>query len=131
MAPEHLPSYLAAADGSDPLFAVIIGFIIIAVLCLGAFYFRLHSIPEHLGEKHNNTQIQLISVLTVLALFTHNNIFWVVALIIAVIKIPDFMTPLQSIAASLATIAGRSDNSTHHPKDAPSTPATSTEEGSN
>lgn len=109
MAPEHLPPYLSPADGSDPLLILIIGGTIIAVLCLGALYFRIHSIPEHLGEKHNNTQINLISVLTILALFTHNNIFWVVALIIAVVKIPDFMTPLNSIAEALSQMAKKDE----------------------
>jgi hypothetical protein len=68
-------------------------------------YFKLHSIPEHLAQKQNNTQTQLIMVLAVLALFTHNHLFWVAALVLALIKIPDFITPLNSIASSLRNMA--------------------------
>ena len=111
MAPEHLPSFLPSADGSDPLFWVIVVFLIIVILCLGVFYFRLHSLPEHLAKQYNSSQLQLISVLTVLALFTHNNIFWVFALVIAVIRLPDFLTPLTRIADSLAQLAKNSGDS--------------------
>ena len=68
---------------------------------MGVLYFKLHSIPEHLAQKHNNTQTQLIMVLAVLALFTHNHLFWIAALVLALIKIPDFISPLNSIASSL------------------------------
>lgn len=40
-------------------------------------------------------------VLALLALFTHNNIFWVAALILALLKLPDFLTPINSISESL------------------------------
>jgi hypothetical protein len=36
-----------------------------------------------------------------LALFTHNNLFWVAALILALLKLPDFLTPINSISESL------------------------------
>ena len=32
---------------------------------------------------------------------THNNIFWVAALLLAAIKLPDFATPLNAIARSV------------------------------
>lgn len=103
----HIPYFLPGSDGSDPLFTAVIIFIVITVLILGVIYFKLHSLPEHLGEKHNSAQLQVISVLTVLALFTHNNIFWVIGLLMAVIKIPDFLTPLESIGKSLAKLANK------------------------
>ena len=64
-------------------------------------YLKLHAIPEQLAHKHGNTQSQLIMVLALLALFTHNNIFWVAALILALLKLPDFLTPINSISESL------------------------------
>ena len=74
---------------------------ILAVLGVGVFYLKLHAIPEQLAHKHGNTQSQLIMVLALLALFTHNNIFWVAALILALLKLPDFLTPINSISESL------------------------------
>jgi len=101
LAPHVLPPFVGGADGSDPLFSAIIFIVIIAVLGIGVFYLKLHAIPEQLAHKHSNTQSQLIMVLALLALFTHNNIFWVAALILALLKLPDFLTPITSISESL------------------------------
>lgn len=100
----HLPFFLPGSDGSDPLFTVVVVVLITVLVTAGALYFKLHAIPEHLGVKHNSTQLQLISVLAVLALFTHNNAFWILALLIAVIRLPDFLTPLKTIADSLVKL---------------------------
>ena len=101
LAPHTLPPFVGGADGSDPLFSAIIFVVVIAVLGLGVFYLKLHAIPEQLAHKHSNTQSQLIMVLALLALFTHNNLFWVAALILALLKLPDFLTPINSISESL------------------------------
>ena len=101
LAPHTLPPFVGAADGSDPLFSAIIFIVLLAVLGVGVFYLKLHAIPEQLAHKHGNTQSQLIMVLALLALFTHNNIFWVAALILALLKLPDFLTPINSISESL------------------------------
>jgi len=101
LAPHSLPPFVGGADGSDPLFSAIIFIVIFAVLGIGVFYLKLHAIPEQLAHKHSNTQSQLIMVLALLALFTHNNIFWVAALILALLKLPDFLTPINSISESL------------------------------
>ena len=101
LAPHTLPSFIGAADGSDPLFSAITVILVLAVLGIGIGYLSLHAIPERLAHKHGNTQSQLIMVLALLALFTHNNILWVVALILAVMKLPDFLTPINSISDSL------------------------------
>jgi hypothetical protein len=101
LAPHTLPPFVGGADGSDPLFSAIIFIVVIAVLGLGVFYLKLHAIPEQLAHKHSNTQSQLIMVLALLALFTHNNLFWVAALILALLKLPDFLTPINSISESL------------------------------
>ena len=108
---EHIPGYLAGAN-SDPLMVVMAVILIVIVLIAGVFYFKLHAIPEHIAHGKNHTQIQLITILTILALFTHNNIFWVAALVLAVVELPDFLTPLQSIAKSLATIAQSKEQKT-------------------
>ncbi len=105
LAPEHLPRYLAGADGSDPLFTVVLWLLIILLLVIGNLYFKLHAMPERMAHRQNNTQLQVITALALLALFTHNNVFWVAALLLAVIRFPDFSTPLNSIADSMAELA--------------------------
>jgi len=105
IAPHHLPGFLPGPDGSDPLFTAVVIVLLIVVMVAGVIYFKLHSIPEQMGEKANSTQLQLISILAILALFTHNNAFWILALLLAAIRIPDYLTPLQTIANSLARLA--------------------------
>ena len=121
LAPHSLPPFVGAADGSDPLFSAIIFIVILAVLGVGVFYLKLHAIPEQLAHKHGNTQSQLIMVLALLALFTHNNIFWVAALILALLKLPDFLTPINSISESLKKL-------TPEEVEAPATAVTQSEE---
>jgi len=104
-APHHLPGYLPGPDGSDPLFTAVVVVLLTVLMVAGVLYFKLHSIPEQMGERANSTQLQLISILAVLALFTHNNAFWILALLIAAIRIPDYLTPLQTIASSLKKLA--------------------------
>jgi hypothetical protein len=40
-----------------------------------------------------------------LALFTHIHLFWIAALLLALVDLPDFGTPLRSIAGSVEKIA--------------------------
>lgn len=111
MAPEHLPRFFAAADGSDYLMTVMVFFLIFVIVGLGVAYFTLHALPERMAHKGSSTQLQLISILAILALFTHNNIFWVAALVLAAFRPPDIVTPLQTIADTLQKLAakGRDD----------------------
>jgi hypothetical protein len=101
LAPPHLPAYLPNADGSDLLFTFVIIGTIILIVVLGATYFTLHSIPEKMAHKSNSMQFQAIGILALLALFTHNNLFWVIALLLAAVRFPDFLTPIESISKSL------------------------------
>ncbi|MBK0327504.1 hypothetical protein I5535_09360 [Rhodobacteraceae bacterium F11138] len=104
MAPEHLPGFLPAADGSDPFFTGVVIFVILLVVGLGVLYLSLHSLPERMAHGYQSSQLQLIGILAVVALFTHNNALWMAALILAAFRMPDFMTPLRSISDSLETI---------------------------
>ena len=79
-------------------------FLIILLMGLGSVYFWLHSIPERISHGTGKIQFQLVGVLALLALFTHNNLYWVMALMLALIPIPDFWTPLSSMADSLANM---------------------------
>lgn len=112
LAPHTLPPFVGGADGSDPLFTAIAVIVIVGVLGVGVFYLKLHAIPEQLAHKHSNTQSQLIMVLALLALFTHNNVFWVAALIMALLKLPDFLTPINSISESLKKLAPEESDAT-------------------
>ena len=116
LAPHYLPVYVPGADGSDPImFWTGIGLLVI-ILLLGIGYLTLHALPEHMATETNRAQFQLVSILAILALFTHNNLYWVAALVLAVVQIPDFVTPLKSIARSLIRISRKMPDENHPPK---------------
>jgi len=48
-------------------------------------------------------------VLGLLALFTHIHLLWIAALLLALVDLPDFGTPLRSIAGSVEKIAGSAE----------------------
>jgi hypothetical protein len=121
MAPHHPPAFVAVPGETDTLMAVMVVFVIAAVIVLGNLYLRLHALPERMAHRNKKFQFELVAVLGLLALFTHNNIFWIAALLLAIIDIPDYRTPLVSIAESLRSIAGggSSDAASDTPERAP------------
>ncbi|HEU4461890.1 MAG TPA: hypothetical protein VFR75_04785 [Solirubrobacterales bacterium] len=106
-ATDHLPFFITAPGQTDGLFNAMIVFLIVVVFAVGLIYLRLHALPEHLAHGASKTQLQLVSVLALLALFTHNHIFWIAALLVALVQFPNVSAPLASMAQSLERMAGR------------------------
>src|SRR5260370_38637080 len=105
-APHDLPGFITAPGDTDILM-VVIGIILIgAVLMVGNLYLRLHSLPERMAHKSQKLQFEIVAVLGLLALFTHIHLFWVIGLLLAMVDLPDFGTPLRRIAGSVEKIAG-------------------------
>jgi len=100
----HLPWFITAPDQSDILFGFTTIVLIGAVLGLGVLFFRIHSLPERMG--HKKLQFEIVAVLGLLSLFTHIHAFWVAGLLLAVIDLPDFLTPLKRLATSSEKLAG-------------------------
>jgi hypothetical protein len=71
------------------------------VVGIGVFYFKLHSLPEQMAHRGQKVQFEIVAVLGLLALFTHNHLFWIAGLLLALVPMPDFSTPLASMAQSL------------------------------
>jgi hypothetical protein len=105
MTPHHLPFFLAKPGETDILMVVMGIFLIAVLLAVGNLYWRLHSLPERLAHKTQKLQFEIVGVLGLLALFTHNHLFWIAALLLALIDLPDFGTPLRNIAGSVERIA--------------------------
>jgi hypothetical protein len=105
-APHHLPSFITAPGETDVLMVVVGIILICAVLAVGNIYLRLHTLPERMAHKSQKLQFEIVAVLGLLALFTHVHLFWVAGLLLAMIDLPDFSTPLRSIAGSVAKMAG-------------------------
>jgi hypothetical protein len=101
VAPEHLPFYLPGPDGSDPVLVVTALVLIVSTLVIGTIYFRLHALPEQLG--HHKLQFEVCAVLALISLFTHEHIYWIIALLLALVDLPDFTKPLDRIADAVET----------------------------
>jgi len=108
LASHHLPFFITPPGETDVLFVIMAFVLVGAVLGIGVFFFWLHSLPERM--VHNKIQFDIVAVLALLSLFTHQHAFWVAALLIALINFPSFSLPdvsglLGRIASSLEAIA--------------------------
>jgi hypothetical protein len=105
-APHHLPGFITAPGDTDILM-VVVGIVLIgSILAVGNLYLHLHTLPERMAHKSQKLQFEIVAVLGLLALFTHNHLFWVIGLLLAMVDLPDFGTPLRRIAGSVEKIAG-------------------------
>jgi NADH:ubiquinone oxidoreductase subunit 5 (subunit L)/multisubunit Na+/H+ antiporter MnhA subunit len=105
-APHHLPAFISAPGETDVLMVVTAVFLVLAVLAVGLLFLRLHTLPERMAHKSHKLQFEIVAVLGLLALFTHQHIFWVAGLLLALVDIPDFGGALRRMAGSLEKIAG-------------------------
>lgn len=119
-ASHHLPWFLTAPGESDTLFTITTILVIATVLALGILFFRLHSLPERLG--HKKLQFEIVAVLGLLSLFTHTHTFWVAGLLLALIDLPDFQTPLKRMATSLEKLSGTASPAEEEPETKPAQP---------
>jgi hypothetical protein len=105
-APHHLPWFITGPGQTDVLMVATGIFLLLAILAVGNIFLRLHTLPERMAHKSQKLQFEIVAVLGLLALFTHQHIFWVAGLLLALIDLPDFGTPLRRIAGSTEKLAG-------------------------
>ncbi|WP_348539078.1 hypothetical protein [Ruegeria sp. R8_1] len=104
MATGHIPHYVVQADGSDYLLTFMFVFTVGVIILIGVGYFTLHSIPEKIAHESNHPQFQLVGILALLALFTHNGLFWIAAILVAGFQFPDVGAPLRAIADAIRSL---------------------------
>jgi hypothetical protein len=104
-ASHHLPFYIPGVDGSDTLMVVMGLFLVGTLLWVGTLYWKLHSLPERMAHRTHKLQFEIVAVLGLISLFTHMHIFWIAGLLLAMIDLPDFLTPMRNIAGSVERIA--------------------------
>lgn len=105
-APHHLPFFVPGPDGADPVLVGAGIFLLIAVTGFGVFFLWLHTLPERIAHGAKRLQFQVVAVLGLISLFTHIHMFWIAALLLALIDLPDFTAPLRRIAGSAEKMAG-------------------------
>lgn len=114
---DHLPFFIPGADGSDGLMTFTAVFVVGMIFAVGILYLKLHALPEHMASSTRKLQMDVVAVLGLIALFTHQHVFWIAALLLAMIDLPDFGTPLKSIASSLEKMAGSEPDDPDTPPD--------------
>jgi hypothetical protein len=106
VATHHLPGFITSPGETDTLMVVMTVFLIVVVVAFGILFLRLHSLPERMAHRGHKIQFEIVAVLCLIALFTHIHAFWVAALLLALIDIPDFGGSLARIAGSTEKMAG-------------------------
>lgn len=107
IATHHLPPFIVSPGQTDWILVGVGVFLLIVVFALGVTFLWLHSLPERMAHKSEKLQFQIVAVLCLLALFTHNNTLWAAALILAMINVPDLATPLGRMSDALERLSGR------------------------
>jgi hypothetical protein len=102
----HLPSFITAPGQTDVLMVVTAVILVVAVVGFGVFFFHLHSLPERMAHRSHKLQFEVVAVLCLISLFTHMHIFWIIGLVLAMVDLPDFGSPLRRIAGSAEKLAG-------------------------
>jgi hypothetical protein len=114
----HLPFFITAPGDTDVLFNVTLVFVIACIILTGVIFLTIHSLPERMAHKSKKVLLDLIALLCLLALLTHEHLFWFIAIVLAFIDVPDFLTPVNRIAKSVETMAGEEIG--EKPEDLPS-----------
>ena len=96
-----MPFFITAPGEHDLLFSSVVVFLVMVAIGFGALYFTIQAIPDRLANGASKVQLQIVGILGLLSLFTMNNAFWVAALLLAAIRIPDIVTPLKEIGIEL------------------------------
>lgn len=109
MAPHGMPPFITAPGDPDVLLVCMAFVLAGAVLGAGVFFFWLHSLPERMVHNSTKVHFDIVAVLGLLSLFTHVHLFWVAALLLALVKMPQWSIPdFSSLLGRIATaIEGR------------------------
>ena len=114
-AENHLPVFITASGETDVLFILMAVFVLVALIALGVIYLKLHALPEQVAHRGQKIQFELVAVLALLALITHNHLFWIAGLLLALISLPDVKTPMSAIIGSLDRIADNTEREVSAP----------------
>jgi hypothetical protein len=126
IATTHIPFFITAPNDTDVLFNVTLVFVVACIILTGVVFLTIHSLPERMAHKSKKILLDLIALLCLLALLTHQHLFWFAAILLAFIDVPDFLTPVNRIAKSVETMAGQEVSDKPDDRSAPASPETAT-----
>lgn len=102
---EYLPFYITGPGESDLLFGAVTIALVLIVIGFGALYFTIQAIPDRLVKGTSKAQMQLVGILGLISLFTMNNAYWIAALLLAAVRIPDIGKLFKSISQPLKKLS--------------------------
>ena len=105
-ATHYMPIFITPPGDTDVLTVVTAVFLLVAVVAFGLLFLRLHSLPERMAHRGHKLQFEIVAVLCLIALFTHIHAFWIAALLLALVELPDFSGWMARIAVAVERIAG-------------------------
>ena len=105
-ATHHMPIFITPPGETDVLTVITAVFLLVAVVAFGILFLRLHSLPERMAHRGHKLQFEIVAVLCLIALFTHIHAFWIAALLLALIEIPDFGSLMVRMTKAVERIAG-------------------------
>ncbi len=106
-ATHHLPSFITPPGQTDVLMVAMAAFLLVAIVALGLVFLRLYALPQQIAHRGQRLQASIVAILCLIALFTQIYGFWIAALVLAFIEIPDFGGWMPRIAAAVERIAER------------------------
>ena len=105
-ATHHIPIFITPPGETDVLTVITAIFLLVVVVAFGVLFLRLHSLPERMAHRGHKLQFEIVAVLCLIALFTHIHAFWIAALLLALIEIPDFGSLMGRMTRAVERIAG-------------------------
>lgn len=84
-----LPFWVTGPEQTDGFMWVVAVVMVAVLIGFGALYFTVQAIPDRMATGAHKIQIQLVSVLGLVSLFTMNNAFWIAAILIAAVPLHE------------------------------------------
>jgi hypothetical protein len=103
--PAHLPWFITEPGQTDTLMVLTGAFLLLFFLTMGVLMFRLLYLPTKIVPQEQKAKYEVVATLCVLAMFAPGNLFWIAAVFVAMVDIPDFTPLLQQIAQAMQRIA--------------------------
>ena len=95
-APDHLPGFIVAPGEVDVLFISVTIFLTISIVIIGSFYSKRFSINNVINNRSYVIKAEVLAMLVLAMIITQNKYFGIAALLLAFIRIPDFIAIVKS-----------------------------------
>ena len=100
-APDHLPGFIVAPGEVDVLFISVTILLAISIVIIGTFTSKRFYINNVINNRSYIIKAEVFAMLVLAMIITQNKYFGIAALVLAFIRIPDFITIVKSKIARM------------------------------